>query len=46
VVQHQLAKWCDVDIVVYIGCGERGNEMTDVLRGVPRADRPAHRQSP
>ena len=32
VVQHQLAKWSDVDIVVYIGCGERGNEMTDVLR--------------
>ena len=31
VVQHQLAKWSDVDIVVYIGCGERGNEMTDVL---------------
>ena len=32
VVQHQLAKWSDVDIVVYVGCGERGNEMTDVLR--------------
>ena len=32
VVQHQLAKWSDVDIVIYIGCGERGNEMTDVLR--------------
>ena len=32
VVQHQLAKWADADIVVYIGCGERGNEMTDVLR--------------
>lgn len=31
VVQHQLAKWADADIVVYIGCGERGNEMTDVL---------------
>ena len=31
VVQHQLAKWSDVDIVIYIGCGERGNEMTDVL---------------
>ncbi|MDO5518878.1 MAG: V-type ATP synthase subunit A [bacterium] len=29
--QHQLAKWCDADIIVYIGCGERGNEMTDVL---------------
>ena len=29
--QHQLAKWCDADIIVYIGCGERGNEMTEVL---------------
>ena len=35
VVQHQLAKWSDVDLVVYIGCGERGNEMTDVLREFP-----------
>lgn len=35
VVQHQLAKWSNVDIVVYIGCGERGNEMTDVLREFP-----------
>ncbi len=35
VTQHQLAKWSDVDIVVYIGCGERGNEMTDVLREFP-----------
>ncbi len=35
VMQHQLAKWADVDIVVYIGCGERGNEMTDVLREFP-----------
>ena len=35
VVQHQLAKWSDVDIVVYIGCGERGNEMTDVLHEFP-----------
>ncbi len=38
--QHQLAKWCDADIIVYVGCGERGNEMTQVLEGVPRADRP------
>ena len=30
--QHQLAKWCDADIIIYIGCGERGNEMTDVLQ--------------
>lgn len=35
VVQHQLAKWADADIVVYIGCGERGNEMTDVLQEFP-----------
>ncbi len=33
--QHQLAKWSDADIIVYIGCGERGNEMTDVLREFP-----------
>ena len=31
ITQHQLAKWAEADIVVYIGCGERGNEMTDVL---------------
>lgn len=35
VVQHQLAKWADADIVVYVGCGERGNEMTDVLNEFP-----------
>ena len=35
VVQHQLAKWADAEIVVYIGCGERGNEMTDVLLEFP-----------
>ena len=35
VVQHQLAKWAEADIVVYIGCGERGNEMTDVLNEFP-----------
>lgn len=35
VVQHQVAKWADVDIVVYVGCGERGNEMTDVLNEFP-----------
>ncbi len=40
VVQHQLAKWSDVDIVVYIGCGERGNEMTDVLREFPELKDP------
>ncbi|KAI4453302.1 v-type proton atpase catalytic subunit a [Holotrichia oblita] len=36
VVQHQLAKWADAEIVVYIGCGERGNEMTDVLNEFPQ----------
>ena len=40
VVQHQLAKWSDVDIVVYIGCGERGNEMTDVLMEFPELNDP------
>jgi len=40
VVQHQLAKWADVDIVVYIGCGERGNEMTDVLMEFPELKDP------
>ena len=43
VVQHQLAKWAEADIVVYIGCGERGNEMTDVLKRVPRAEGPQDR---
>ena len=36
VVQHQLAKWVDADVVVYVGCGERGNEMTDVLTEFPK----------
>ncbi|MCL1827912.1 MAG: V-type ATP synthase subunit A [Oscillospiraceae bacterium] len=40
VVQHQLAKWSDVDIVIYIGCGERGNEMTDVLMEFPELTDP------
>ena len=40
VVQHQLAKWADADIIVYIGCGERGNEMTDVLREFPELKDP------
>jgi len=35
IVQHQVAKWADVDIVVYVGCGERGNEMTDVMNEFP-----------
>jgi V/A-type H+-transporting ATPase subunit A len=40
VVQHQLAKWSDVDVVVYVGCGERGNEMTDVLMEMPELKDP------
>ena len=40
VVQHQLAKWADADVVVYIGCGERGNEMTDVLMEFPELKDP------
>ncbi len=36
VVQHQIAKWADVDLVVYIGCGERGNEMTEVINEFPK----------
>ncbi|GFI62145.1 V-type sodium ATPase catalytic subunit A [Clostridiales bacterium] len=40
VTQHQLAKWSDADIVVYIGCGERGNEMTDVLNEFPELKDP------
>ena len=35
VTQHQIAKWSDADVVVYVGCGERGNEMTEVLREFP-----------
>jgi V/A-type H+-transporting ATPase subunit A len=40
VVQHQLSKWVDADIVVYVGCGERGNEMTDVLMEFPKLKDP------
>jgi len=40
VVQHQLAKWADADIIVYVGCGERGNEMTDVLNEFPKLKDP------
>jgi V/A-type H+-transporting ATPase subunit A len=40
VVQHQLAKWADADIIVYVGCGERGNEMTDVLLEFPHLTDP------
>ena len=45
VMQHALAKWSDVDVVVYIGCGERGNEMTDVLREFPELVDPRTGQS-
>ena len=45
VIQHQLAKWAEADIVVYIGCGERGNEMTDVLNEFPELKDPKTGQS-
>ena len=45
VIQHQLAKWAEADIVVYIGCGERGNEMTDVLNEFPELKDPKSGQS-
>lgn len=45
VVQHQLAKWADAQIVVYVGCGERGNEMTDVLMEFPELMDPSTGQS-
>jgi V/A-type H+-transporting ATPase subunit A len=38
--QHSVAKWCDADVIIYIGCGERGNEMTDVLTDFPRLTDP------
>jgi len=40
VMQHQLAKWADADVIVYVGCGERGNEMTEVLQDFPRLQDP------
>ncbi|NCC08355.1 MAG: V-type ATP synthase subunit A [Clostridia bacterium] len=40
--QHQLAKWCDADIIIYVGCGERGNEMTDVLEEFQKLQDPKH----
>lgn len=43
--QHAIAQWCDADIIVYIGCGERGNEMTDVLREFPQLVDPRTGQS-
>jgi len=45
VVQHQLAKWADADIIVYVGCGERGNEMTDVLQEFPKLIDPNTKES-
>lgn len=45
VIQHQMAKWAEADIVVYIGCGERGNEMTDVLNEFPELKDPKTGQS-
>ena len=43
--QHQLAKWSDADIIVYIGCGERGNEMTEVLEDFPKLIDPKNRKT-
>ena len=40
VIQHQLAKWADAEVVIYVGCGERGNEMTDVLQEFPELEDP------
>ena len=40
-LQHQIARWCNAEIVIYVGCGERGNELADVLRDVPAAEGPA-----
>ncbi len=45
VIQHQLAKWAEADVVVYIGCGERGNEMTDVLNEFPALKDPKSGES-
>lgn len=45
VVQHQIAKWSDVDLVVYVGCGERGNEMTEVVEDFPKIIDPRTGQS-
>jgi len=45
VIQHQLAKWANADIIVYIGCGERGNEMTDVLESFPKLKDPRTHES-
>ncbi len=40
VIQHQLAKWADADVIIFIGCGERGNEMTEVLKEFPELEDP------
>lgn len=45
VVQHQLAKWTDADVIIYVGCGERGNEMTDVLDEFPNLKDPKSGES-
>jgi vacuolar-type H+-ATPase catalytic subunit A/Vma1 len=40
VTQHQLSKWCEADLIVYVGCGERGNEMTGILTELPALQDP------
>ena len=44
VLLQQIAKWCDADVIVYVGCGERGNEMADVLEEFAALERSAHRR--
>lgn len=43
--QHQLAKWSDADVIIYVGCGERGNEMTEVLEDFPKLVDPRTKRS-
>ena len=45
ITQHQLSKWADADIIVYIGCGERGNEMAGVLQDFPQTSGPPKRKT-
>ena len=44
VLLQQITKWCDADVIVYVGCGERGNELADMLGELGGLERPAHRR--